>query len=53
MIKRTPHKGGRTAQLTIRLTPEEKTRLQTAARKAGMNVTDYIVLLVKRQDHNK
>ncbi len=40
--KITPHKGGRTERLGIRITPANKERLRLAAELSGISVADVI-----------
>jgi len=41
------HKGGRTARLDIRLTPEEKEMILNKAQKAKLSATDLIINAVR------
>lgn len=40
-------KGGRTAAVPMRFTPEEKAALQAAAKDAGMSMSDFVLLLLQ------
>lgn len=42
-------KGGRTAQLPMRLTPQEKALITEAAKAEGMSATDFLVMLAKQR----
>lgn len=42
----TPHKGGRTARLTIRLTPKHREALDTMARLEGTTTADVVERLI-------
>lgn len=41
-------KGGRTAAVPMRFTPEEKAALQAAAASAGMSMSDFVLMLLQR-----
>lgn len=45
-----PHKGGRDANLSIRLTHNEKARLQAQANRNGGSIADYIVKKVEEDE---
>lgn len=39
----TPHKGGRTARLNLRVTPEFERKIKESAKVAELSVSDYII----------
>lgn len=45
--KITPHKGGRTARLTVRLTPRHRAALDAMARLDGITTADVIERLIE------
>jgi len=47
--KITPHKGGRTARITVRLTPEHRAALDAMARLDGVTTADVIERLIARE----
>lgn len=49
----TPHKGGRDANLSIRLTKEEKNILKTNAESKGDSIPDYIMECVRYYEEQK
>jgi hypothetical protein len=42
----TPHKGGRSERAYIRLTPDEKRRVDAELQRTGLSLADYIVQCV-------
>jgi uncharacterized protein (DUF1778 family) len=42
------HKGGRTMRLDARLSPDEKAKLQAAAKAAGKSLSDFIMVLTEQ-----
>ncbi len=45
----TPHKGGRTERLNIRITPEDKDFIHEVARLSGMSVADIIAWWIRQK----
>lgn len=47
----TPHKGGRSTDLHIRITPDVKARLTEQAQAMGVSVADLVERLVESQQY--
>lgn len=48
----TPYKGGRSASLTVGLTPDEKQAIQDGAKGAEMSIPDFIMMCVDYYNDN-
>jgi len=49
----TPHKGGRTERAHVRLTPDEKARLDATLKRTGLSLADFIMLCVDERTAKK
>jgi hypothetical protein len=52
-FKITPHKGGRSVRLNVRITPDEKAKLMAVAKKNGLSVVDWIMEKVYENPQKK